>query len=124
MDRFGGTAQRRTVTDAAGLVTTAQTFANDSTVTASPDGTTMMAVNGGDPRFGAQAPVLRRAETRLPSGLTSVVTASRTVGVSNAADPLSLTTRLDSVRVNSRVYRSLYTKASHTLVTGSFAAYS
>ena len=119
LDRLGGTARKRSVTDPAGLVTVSTTFANDSTVTVAPDSTQMMVVNQGDTRFGAQAPVLKRAETRLPSGLTSVVTASRTATLSNAADPLSLTTLLDSVRVNNRVYRSLYTKSTRTLLTTS-----
>jgi len=118
-DRFSLTSEKRTVTSPAGLVTTSTTFQNDSTVTVTPDGTTMMAVNVGDSRFGSQAPVLRRAETRLPSGMTSVVTASRTATLSNAADPLSLTTLLDTVRVNNRVYRSQYTRANRTLVTTS-----
>lgn len=119
LDRLGPQRTRRTVTDAAGLVTVSNTFANDSTVTVTPDGTSMMSVSGSDPRFGAQSPVLRQARTVLPSGLTSVVTASRTPTLSNANDPLSLTTLLDSVRVNNRLYRNLYTRSTRTLVTTS-----
>jgi RHS repeat-associated protein len=119
LDRLSLLRERRTTTDAAGLATVSTRYEQDSTRTTAPDGTTALIVTQADSRFGAPAPVLKRAETRLPSGLTSVVTASRTATLSNAADPLSLTTLLDSVRVNSRVYRSLYTKSTRTLLTTS-----
>ena len=47
LDRLGGTARKRTVTDPAGLVTVSTTFANDSSVTVAPDSTQMMVVNQG-----------------------------------------------------------------------------
>jgi RHS repeat-associated protein len=119
LDRFGRNWERRTTTDPAGLVTTSTTFANDSTVSTTPDGSTMMVVNSGDSRFGAQAPVLKRAETRLPSGLTSIVIAGRRVRLTNVADPLSLDSLRDSVVVNGRRYLSQYSRANRTLLTTS-----
>jgi RHS repeat-associated protein len=119
LDRLAPQHRRRTVIDAAGLATVSTTFANDSTLTVLPDSTVTMVVNVGDSRFGAQASVLRQMETRLPSGLTSEVTASRTATLASAADPLSLTSLLDSMRVNGRVHERLYTRATRTLVTTS-----
>jgi RHS repeat-associated protein len=119
LDRLAPQHQRRTTTDAAGLVTVATMFANDSTVTVNPDSTVTTVVNIGDARFGAQSSVLMRAETRLPSGLTSEVVTSRIPTLAIAGDPLSLVSLLDSVRVNGAIYQSLYTKATRTLVTTS-----
>lgn len=119
LDRLGLQHERRTVTNAAGLVTTSTTLPNDSSVTVTPDGTTMMSVSVGDSRFGAQSSVLRQARTILPSGLTSTVSASRRATLASANDPLSLTSLYDSVNVNGRAYRSLFTKATRTLVTTS-----
>jgi RHS repeat-associated protein len=119
LDRLGGRFERRTVTDAAGLATVSTTFEDDSTVTIRPDGSRTKQVATADSRFGPQSPVLRSGETRLPSGLTSVVTLSRTATLSSPADPLSLDSLVDLVNVNSRQYRSVYKKSTRTLLTTS-----
>jgi RHS repeat-associated protein len=119
LDRLGGRRERRTVTDAAGRVTVTTTFEDDSMVTVGPDGSRTKQVATADSRFGPQSPVLRSGEMRLPSGLTSVVTASRTATLSSPADPLSLDSLVDVVNVNSRQYRSVYKKSTRTLLTTS-----
>ena len=119
VDQLIANRLRTTSTDPAGLTTISTEFENDSTVTLAPDGTTMTAVQGSDTRFGPQAPVLKKATTVLPSGLTSTVTASRTATLSNAVDPFSLTSLLDSVSVNGRLFRNLYTRGTRTAVSTS-----
>lgn len=116
LDRLGKNSERRTTTDPAGLVTTSTSFANDSTVTVTPDGTTMTSVMKGDLRFGAQSPVLNFATTRLPSGLTSTVRGGRSIALTNAADPLSLAAIRDTVSVNGRRYVSRFTRSTRTRV--------
>ena len=119
VDQLIANRLRTTSTDPAGLTTISTEFENDSSVSVTPDGTAMTAVTGSDTRFGPQSPVLKKATTVLPSGLTSTVTASRTATLSNAADPFSLTSLLDSVSVNGRVFRNLYTRSTRTAVSTS-----
>ena len=118
-DWLGQDHSRSASTNAAGLVTVASIFANDSTVVTTPDSTTVMSVRVGDARFGAQSPVRRRIKVTLPSGLASVDSGGRSVALSDANDPLSLTTITDSVIINGRKFKSQYTRSTRTLVTTS-----
>ena len=98
----------RTITDPAGLVTTVLDGEDGSKSVTAPDGTVNAFFVTGDSRFGMQAPILRSATVNLPSGLNSSVSATRRATLSNPADPLSLVTQADTIRINGKVYGSLY----------------
>jgi RHS repeat-associated protein len=62
-----------------------------------PDGTVRQVVTGPDPRWGMQAPIVRSMTTSWPSGRSSTLTASRSVTLADALNPLSLETQTDTV---------------------------
>ncbi|MEW5878226.1 MAG: RHS repeat domain-containing protein [Acidobacteriota bacterium] len=77
------------------------------------------------PRFSVLAPVLKESTTKLPSGLTRTVQASRSVELSNPQDPLSLTKQTDTITVNGKTSTTLYEvtaqrerKRTHTSASG------
>ncbi|NIR60142.1 MAG: hypothetical protein GWO02_11815, partial [Gammaproteobacteria bacterium] len=105
----GGT--RRSVTAPSGLTVTSTLASDGTTTTTTPDGTSTSVVEGADPRFGMRAPLTRQVTLTTPGGLTFTATTARRVTLSDPADPLSLTSQLDSVVVNGRVYTSAYDQA-------------
>lgn len=66
--------------------------ADGTTVLIAPDGTITTPVEGPDPRFGMQAPILKSLTVATPLGLTSTLTTTRAVTFSNPTNPLSLAT--------------------------------
>ena len=79
--------------------------------TTTPDGTFTLALDGPDPRFGMQAPILKSLTVQTPSALTSTLTSSRAVTLTNPNDPLSLSSQTDTLVINGRTYTSTYTQA-------------
>jgi len=68
-----------------------------------------------DPRFGMQAPVDQTATVTTPvDHLTATVTESRTATLSDPTNPLSLTTRTETVTVNGRTVTRTYNAATRT----------
>jgi RHS repeat-associated protein len=84
-----------------------------------PDGTVTTVLQGPDPRFGMQSPILKSFNTQTPGGLTYSVGVTRSVSLSNPNDLLSLTSLTDSLVVNSRTYQSQYTAATKQRTTTS-----
>jgi RHS repeat-associated protein len=84
------------------------------TITA-PDGTVTKVVYGPDPRFGMEAPVATSLTVTTPAGTTLTAAETRTASLSNANEPLSLTTLTDTLTINGRVYTTTYNAAQHTL---------
>ena len=64
-----------------------------------------------------QAPILKSLTVQTPSALTSTLTSSRTVTLTNPNDPLSLATQTDALIINGRQYQSVFTQAVKTLTT-------
>jgi len=64
-----------------------------------------------------QAPILKSLTVQTPGGLTSTLTTTRAVSLSNPADPLSLATQTDTLVINGRTYTSTYTQATRLLST-------
>ncbi len=54
------------------------------------------------------APLLKESTTKLPSGLTRTVQASRSVELSNPQDPLSLTKQTDTLTVSGKTSTTVY----------------
>jgi RHS repeat-associated protein len=94
---------------------------NGEETTISPDGTLTSILQGPDPRFGMQAPLLSTASVKLPSGLTSTTTTTRTAPLSNANNLLSLTTLTETATVNGKLYKSVFDKTSLTYTNTSAA---
>ncbi len=116
------TGDRRQVnTRPDGTVQTKLFKTNGEETTASADGTFISMINGPDPRFGMQAPLLSTASVKLPSGLTSTTTTTRTAPLSNVNDFLSLTTLTETATVNGNLYKSVFDKASLTYTDTSAA---
>jgi RHS repeat-associated protein len=106
--RSASGAEKRVVTPPTTLATTSTKYSNDSTVTTTPDGTVTTSVNGKEPRFGVQAPVLKQLRIALPSGLASNVTGSRVATLATATDLFSLTAQTDSLVVNGNLFLTGY----------------
>ncbi|MCC6965825.1 MAG: hypothetical protein IT391_06020, partial [Nitrospira sp.] len=106
---------RRKVTEPTGLLTTTLIKPNGSRTITVPDGTVTTPVEGPDPRFGMQAPILKSLTVQTPSTLTS--TSTRAVTLTNPNDPLSLATQTDTLTINGRTYTSVFNQAAKTLTT-------
>ncbi|MFZ5723956.1 MAG: RHS repeat-associated core domain-containing protein [Pseudomonadota bacterium] len=104
--------QRRTNTAADGTVSVSLLKTDGTTQTTSPDGTIATSVEGPDPRFGMQAPISKSATVKVPSGLTSSATTTRTATLANILDPLSLTAETTTTTVNGRAFVSTYAAAT------------
>jgi RHS repeat-associated protein len=114
VENLSNTDLRRTVTDPAGLVTVSVRKFNGATTVTAPDGTLTTSVEGPDPRFGLQAPVLKSLTVRLPSALTSTLTSSRSVTLGTGG---VLTTQTDTLVINGRTYSSVFNQTAKTLTT-------
>jgi RHS repeat-associated protein len=105
----GGT--RRIDTEPTGLQMTTLTGTDGSKTITSPDGTVTTEVEGPDPRFGMQAPIISSLKITTPAGLVSNMTSTRTVTLSDQFNPLSLITLTDTTTINGKTYTSLYDAA-------------
>ncbi|WP_169787093.1 RHS repeat-associated core domain-containing protein [Hyalangium minutum] len=92
--------QQRTLTGAAGQVSTTLRNSNGTTAVTAADGTLVTTVEGPDARFGMQVPLVSSQTVKLPSGLTQNFSHSRTVTLTNPQDVLSLSTLTDVLTVN------------------------
>jgi RHS repeat-associated protein len=110
-------ALRRKVTEPSGLVTTTLLTTDGTTTITAPDGTLTTPVNGPDPRFALQAPLLKSLTVQTPGGLTSTVTTTRAVTLTNPNDPLSLATQTDTLVINGRTYTTVFNQSAKTLTT-------
>jgi YD repeat-containing protein len=99
---------RREVSDPAGLVTRSERGTNDAVTTTTPEGTVASTVEGPDPRFGMQAPVLKNLTVAIPGGLTSTVTGSRQITGFSGSHPLGIAGVEERVTVNGRQYVSAF----------------
>ncbi len=78
------------------------------------DGAVMKLDKGPDPRFGLAVPIEKNQIFTTPGGLIRTTTMGRTVSLTDSANPLSLITQTDTVKVNNRTYTRVYDAASHT----------
>ncbi|MGH7164136.1 MAG: RHS repeat-associated core domain-containing protein [Nitrospiraceae bacterium] len=60
---------------------------------------------------------MKSLTVQTPGGLTSSLTTTRVVSLSNPTDPLSLATQTDTLVTNGRTYTSTYTQATRLLST-------
>src|SRR5215213_873091 len=84
------------------------------------DGTITNLLEGPDPRFSMQAPLLTRLSVTT-GGLTSTLTTVRTANLTNPDNPMSLTRLTDTVTLNGRTFTSVYDAATRTATRTSAA---
>ncbi|CAG0951179.1 partial Putative deoxyribonuclease RhsC, partial [Anaerolineae bacterium] len=82
-----------------------------------PDGTTDYTLEGPDPRFGMQSPVIANSTVTTPAGLVQTITGARTVTLSDTNDPLSLQNQTDIYTVNGRIFKNTYDATTQTITT-------
>ncbi len=104
----------RTTTDTSGLSTTTLLGTDQSQTVTTPDGTQTVITSKPDPRFGMQGPSTNLNVT-TPGGLVSNLTTTRSVTLSNPADPLSLTSQTDTTSFNGRTIQSIFDKPLNTM---------
>ena len=100
--------------------TTVTVYGTDGTqTTTAPDGTVTTLTPGPDPRFGMLAPITKSLTVTTPAGLTSTVTTSRTVALSDPNNPLSLVTETDTIVQDGQPYTSVYDASARTITSTS-----
>lgn len=109
-----GSARQETVVFPNGVQRQTQTSsgANRSSVLSS--GVTANLLEGPDPRWGMNAPLPINQTLTTPAGRLHVMEFSRSVSLSNPADPFSLITLNDTSTVNNRLSSRTYTGATRT----------
>ena len=85
---------------------------NGTTTTTASDGTVTTSVEGPDPRFGMQAPIIQSLNVKAPSGLTATANTTRSTILSNPTDPLSLVSETTTVAINGRSFTSVFDAAT------------
>lgn len=88
-------------------------------ITNTADGTVTTLTEGPDPRFGMLSPVPEKVSVKIPSGLTSLTTTSRSALLTNTADPFSLTELGTTVTRNGRIASRKYIQSTQTWTTTS-----
>jgi RHS repeat-associated protein len=102
----------RTYTDPSGLSASETDGADFSRQLRYPSGMSFVQTRGPDPRFAMQAPVPQSVSVALPSGLTSTTAGSRTVVLTDPANPLSLTSASETLTTNGETSRRAFEAAN------------
>jgi RHS repeat-associated protein len=122
VENLVGNVQKRTITAPDGTQNLSQeTIDAGATTLTNADGTVTNVQLGPDPRFGMQAPFAKSQTLTPPVGLATTYTANRTATLSNASDPLSLTSLTETTAINGRTTTTTYTQSTKTLLTASAA---
>ncbi len=87
--------------------------------TTAPDGTVTTISNRPDPRFGMISSYPGGRNVRTPGNIVYSSNMDRQVSLAEPTDPLSITSLIDTIRVNNRTYRSAYDVVLRTLVSES-----
>jgi RHS repeat-associated protein len=83
------------------------------------DGTVVTVVNGPDPRWGMQSPLLQSLTINAPGRPAYNQVAERAVVLADPNDPLSIEMLTDTLVIDGRTYTSVYDAASRTITTTS-----
>jgi RHS repeat-associated protein len=119
VEGIAGGAVRQQNTFPTGLANDS-TFGADATSSVTlADGTVATQSLAPDPRWHLIAPYTNAATTRMPSGLTSSASASRTATLGDPSNLLSLTTATDTFTQNGRTTTTAYTASTRLETTTS-----
>lgn len=121
VERLSTGGMRRSDTDPSGAVTETVINTDGSRRITYPDGTVDTLVEGPDPRWGMQAPIVTSSTRTTPGGLVQTTTGARVAVLTNPLDPFSLQTLTDTFTVNGRTSTRVYNAADRTLVSTSAA---
>ena len=105
MEKLTSGARRLTNIDESGLATVTTIGLDGTTVTTTPDSTVTTRVAEPDPRFGMEAPLIKSLKVQTPSGLQSTMSQSRVITQMSGQ---TVTGQIDSVKINGRIYRTIY----------------
>jgi RHS repeat-associated protein len=108
LQRLSSVEQKRTITKPSGTQSVTVARQNGSRTLTSADGTVAQMTEGGDPRFGLDVPFDKTSTVTTPGGLSLQTQASKGASLSNADDPLSLTSFTNTSIVNGRTSSSVY----------------
>ena len=75
-----------------------------------PDGSVANLVEGPDPRFGIQAPIVTNQTLTTPGGKNQLVTRTQSVTLADPSDVLSLTTRTRTLTIDGRTATTSYAR--------------
>ena len=89
------------------------------TTTVMPDGTKVAATRGPDPRFGMQAAYATSSTISTPSGLVETTTASRSVALATAGNPLTATQITGTTTINGKTWTTVEDLTKNTVTTTS-----
>src|SRR5262249_2497609 len=106
--------QRRVTTSPEGTQSQLHIGTDGGRQTTVPDGTTFNLVQGPDPRFGMQTPVLTAVTVATPGGPSVTGTTARTVTLADPQNLLSLLTQTDITTINGRTFTSVFNAATRT----------
>lgn len=106
--------ENRIITSPSGLQVQTTRGTDASKLTVVPDGSTFSNVQGTDPRWGMLAPTTSSSTITTPGGHTLTATETRTANLSNPANPFSLTSLTETIKINNRNYTTVYNASTHT----------
>lgn len=113
-DQLPGGATQRVTTLPDGL-NVRSTFGSDGTAAVTTaNGMSIHYATAPDPVKGMQSPILSGMTVTTPGGRSSSLASSRHAVLANPADPFSLVSQVDSVRLNGRLYTRTYDAATRT----------
>lgn len=119
VERLGTGDVRLTTTSAAAGQIQAVLGKNGTRSITHPDGTTVSAVLGPDPRWRMQAPVVTSMAVRTPGGLAYTYASQRLATLTNPTDLLSLSTLTETVTVNGRVFTRAFNAGTRAITDSS-----
>jgi len=109
--------QQRTTIAPDGTATRRLAGTTGTETTTAADGTVATFIVAPDPRFGMQSPVQKELDVKTPSSKRLVTTLDRTVTLADATNPLSLTSLVETTKINNnRTFTSTYTGATRTFI--------
>ena len=109
--------QQRVITFPDGTQTAMLSKTEGSGAITFPDGTTVDSRWGPDPRFGMQAPLIKSMTVKTPGAVTMNLTTSRTVNLTDPADPLSIASLTETFSFNGRNYLSVFDGPTRTFTS-------
>ena len=120
VERLADGSLRRTAIDGRGFATVTLETPTGTSVVTDPNGTVTTTVLGPDPRFGMLAPIVASQTVKLPSGLTSTITATRTE-VDSSSGGIAPAKQTDTVTVNGDTSTTTYDGTARTITSTSAA---
>lgn len=90
-------------------------YQDQSSRSTSADGVITTQTLQQDPRFGLSEPILRQRVTKMPSGLSSTESFTRTVTLTDPADIKSLAMQIDTMTINGHSTVSTYQATDHSV---------